>query len=366
MPTKVRDVIDLMEIIAPPWMAIKGDPIGLHTGNPDTRIKNIMVALDASHAAVKEAKQKRCQMLVVHHPRFYHPLKNLDESTSMGARAAEIVRAKLAVYCAHTNLDVAPGGVNDTLADLVGLIKIQPISQDINDPMLKLVVFVPDSHLQTVRNEICTAGGGIIGEYCDCSYRSQGIGSFRGSDISKPYLGNSGQFEEVEEWRLEILLTKSIRPQIESALRRTHPYEEPAFDIYLLANNTHYGLGRIGQLKRPVSLKTLARRLKKDTKAPGTLVLGEQNRKVSRIAVWSGSGCPVKTVIANQAETLVTGEIGYHDTEILNDAGVSCIMLGHGPCEDIILPGLAENLRQGLADITVHEYREAVPPMWSV
>ena len=366
MTTTVRDVIQTMEAIAPVWMRYPDDPIGLHAGHPDWKVKRVLLALDATLAAVREAKKRKCQMLITHHPRFYRPLKNLDESQPMGALAAEIARAKLAVYCAHTNLDVVPGGVNDVLADLAGMGKKRaPMVSVAKDPFLKLVTFVPDSHVEMVREALCSKGAGVIGQYRDCSFRTAGTGTFRGASGTRPHVGKAGRLEEAKEWRLEVLLKESECDAVVHALRDKHPYEEPAYDVYVLHKNESFGQGRMGLLKRPTKLGLLARKMKKATGSPGTLVLGDATKPVQRIGVWSGSGFRGEGVADLALDAIILGEIDYHTSEILEQVDTGCIALGHGPCEQVVLPWVAENLRRALPDLSVEVAKEGVVKMWS-
>jgi len=366
MTTRVRDVMRAVDAIAPRWLAAAGDPVGLHAGHPERRIRRVLVALDASLRAVEEAEARGCEMLVVHHPRFYRPLATLDESTPLGLLAARMVRARLAICVAHTNLDAAPGGTNDMLADLVGLDDPRPLAVHAEDRWLKLAVFVPESHREAVRAALCEAGAGVIGAYADCSFRTAGIGTFRGADGTSPFIGKAGRFEEAEEWRLEVLLSERSRDGVVTALRAAHPYEEPAFDLYPLADAHRYGCGRVGALRRPDSLRALARRLKRACRARSIHVLGEPAQRIRRAAVWAGSGVPLPAVLASQADLLVVGEVGYHDLEILAQQGLAAIVLGHGPCEEVVLPILARKLRAALKGVEIRVLRESVPPLWGV
>jgi hypothetical protein len=101
---------------------------------------------------------------------------------------------------------------------------------------LKLAVYVPESHLDEVAAAVADAGAGRFERYDMCSFRSRGVGSFRGGGNSKPFLGLPGQLEAVEEWRLEASLPERRLEEVEAALNRTHPYDEPAFDFYPLAS----------------------------------------------------------------------------------------------------------------------------------
>ncbi len=366
MPMRIADVIEIMNRLAPPELALPDDPNGLRTGRADWPVRRVLVALDVSAKAVAEARRRKCQLLIVHHPPFYRGLRNLAESAGEGELAAALVRAKLAVFAAHTNLDTAPGGVNDALAEAAGLRETRPLAIHYRERLLKLAVFVPESHLTEVREAVCDAGAGQIGEYSNCTFRVAGTGTFRGSDATNPFLGQAGKFEEAAEWRLETILPESLRPGVEAALRAAHPYEEPAYDFYLLADTRPAGLGRVGELPRPVKLGELARKLKKACRAPAARGLGDPQRSLRRLAVWSGGGCPAETVIASGAEAVVLGEMRHHELELYRAAGVGVIELGHGPSEEVVLPGLAANLAEALPEIVVEWLPESVPSPWPI
>ena len=354
MSCKVGEVIELVEAVAPPRLACEGDPVGLHAGRRGARVGRILLALDATRSVIARARRERFQMILTHHPRFYRGMRNLDEDTREGALAAEVARAGIAIYCAHTNLDVAPGGVNDVLADLAGLRETRrPLRVTLREPLLKLAVFVPESHLAAVQEALYAAGAGCIGEYTECSYRVAGIGTFRPGEGANPFIGKSGTAEEVEEWRLEVILPASARPAVELALHGAHPYEEPAYDIFTLCRAEDYGLGRIGELSREATLSALARRLKKATGSRSTIVLGEEKQALRRIAVWGGGGVAAGEVLAGGAQALVCGVISYHEAELLQERGVGIIALGHGPSERPVLGRLAESLREGLPGVEV-------------
>jgi dinuclear metal center YbgI/SA1388 family protein len=361
MPATVREVMELMEVIAPRRFAEPGDPVGLHAGDPRARVRKLLCTLDADAGAVRAARRGRCQMIVAHHPRFYRPLPDLDERKPLGRLAAEIARAKLAVFSAHTNLDTAPGGVNDCLAEAAGLGEARPLVRSIADPLEKLVAFVPPSHLDAVRRAVCDAGAGAMGEYTDCTFRTPGTGTFRPSAQATPYLGERQAFTEVEELRLESILPASARERVIAALRAAHPYEEPAFDILSMPLAERTGLGRTGPLRKPVTLAGLARRLKRATGGGPVLVYGDPKAKAATCATWAGAGCRVGPALEAGVDALVTGEIGHHDLERLAAAGVGVVVLGHGPSEALVLEPLAASLREGLPEVSVEVYADNVP-----
>ncbi|MBN2711149.1 MAG: Nif3-like dinuclear metal center hexameric protein [Planctomycetes bacterium] len=366
MPVSVNEVMDLMEVIAPTWMACDNDHVGLHVGDHKAKVKSILVALDATLPVVREARKRKCQMIVTHHPRIYRAMQTIDESTMLGQIVAELIRGKISLYCAHTNLDTAPGGINDILAEMAGIVEPQTLNVTTTDGYVKLAVFIPEGHEEKVREAICDAGAGFIGEYSDCTFRTPGLGTFKGGDSTKPYIGEAGKLEEAEELKLETIFPASQKKAIIDAMIEAHPYEEVAYDLYPLTGGKTYGLGRYGMLKAETTLKALAAKMKKATASPGTLVLGDPAKKIRKIAVWSGGGCPAAKVASLGVDAVVLGETGYHDTEIFETADVGCIALGHAPCEEIVLEWLAENLRTGLDGIKVEIASGGTPKMWSM
>ncbi|MDR1518530.1 MAG: Nif3-like dinuclear metal center hexameric protein, partial [Planctomycetota bacterium] len=259
---RVRDVVRAMEQIAPPALALAGDPAGLHAGDPEAPADRVLVCLDASLATLAQAEKGRYRMLVAHHPRFYRGLSTLAASHPDGRRAAAIAKSGLAVYSAHTSLDMAAGGVNDCLARAAGLVGAEVVKPEIREKLLKLTVFVPVSHIEAVRTAVCTAGAGCIGKYSDCTFRVRGVGTFRCGDDAKPFQGQPGSFEEADEYRLETVLGEFSAQAVVTAMLAAHPYEEVAYDLHPLFGQAKiYGFGRVGELPAPETLDKLAVRL---------------------------------------------------------------------------------------------------------
>lgn len=353
MPT-VKDVMDVMEAIAPSALALDGDPIGLHAGDQAGGVRRILLALDASLASIGEAAAFGADMLVVHHPRFYRGLSTVAVTDPSGRRAAAMIRAGLAVFSAHTNLDMADGGVNDTLADLAGLKEADIVKPEKSERLLKLAVFVPETHIEAVLKAVCGAGAGHIGKYSDCTFRVRGTGTFKGADDTKPFLGKPGILEEADEYRLETVFGEFDAPRVIAAMLRAHPYEEVAYDLYpLLGQVRRYGFGRVGDLAKKESLAGLAARMAKATSSRMTQYSGQPSAAVRRLAVWAGAGVDIRAVAASGADAVVAGEIGYHDVETLLDSGVAAITLGHGHSEEPVLRHVAKKLRAALPECQV-------------
>ncbi|KPW82977.1 hypothetical protein SAMN05216596_102493 [Pseudomonas congelans] len=101
--------------------------------------------------------------------------------------------------------------------------------------MYKLAFFVPPSHVDEVKSAVFAAGAGRIGAYDHCSWQVLGQGQFRPLDGSQPFIGQSGVVESVEEWKVELVVADELIQQVVLALKQSHPYETPAYEIWKLA-----------------------------------------------------------------------------------------------------------------------------------
>lgn len=100
--------------------------------------------------------------------------------------------------------------------------------------MYKLAFFVPASHLEVVKAAVFAAGGGRIGDYDHCAWQTLGQGQFRPLDGSQPFLGQTGQVEVVEEWKVELVVADDLIVQVVAALKQSHPYQTPAYEVWQL------------------------------------------------------------------------------------------------------------------------------------
>jgi dinuclear metal center YbgI/SA1388 family protein len=349
-PTKVSDILGIINKIAPPVLAEPWDNVGLQVGDPTAAVTRIMVALDPVPAAVDQAISASCQLLVTHHPLVFTPLKRISTADQTGALLHRAIRHGLAVIALHTNYDVAAGGLNDLLADRLGLAGSRPLKVTTRDELVKLTVFVPATHREQVLSALFRHGGGI-GRYDQCSFRTAGEGTFRPLDGAEPFIGTVGSRETVAEERLELLLRRSAQGAAVKALLATHPYEEPAFDLVPLLNEgVPLGLGRIGELAGPVSLAEFAARVKECLGVSALRLTGDPTRQVRRVALCGGSGASLLHEAARQgAGVLVTGDVKYHDAREAEALNIALVDAGHFATERLMVAGVADRLRQELA-----------------
>jgi dinuclear metal center YbgI/SA1388 family protein len=282
----------------------------------------------------------------------------------------ELLRSDVAVFSIHTALDAAVGGVNDGLAEILGIDDPKPIGDYVDyapELRYKLVVFVPSETLATVANAVFAAGAGAIGDYRDCGFHTEGTGTFLPLEGARPAIGRRGQFGKVRECRFESIVPADKLEAVVEAMKAAHPYETPAFDIYQLFDYANrFGLGRIGALAEPLRVEQIIDRIKQRTEAKAVGLVGPKKRLVRKAAVCAGTcGTIVHSVIAAGAELYLTGELKHHHALAAQEAGVTCLCLSHTVSERFILKKLAARLRELTNGLTIKiSRRDADPFTW--
>lgn len=349
---RVADLVAMLEAWAPREWAESWDNVGLLVGAMERPVSRVLVALELTEPVLAEAEEVGAELLVLHHPPIFKPLPALRFDQGAGGRLERLIRAGISVYAAHTNLDVAPGGVNDQLAAAVGLREPQVLQPTGEEKLLKLVTFVPPEHADAVRSALSAAGAGVIGLYDQCSFEIPGTGTFRPLPGANPYLGQVGDLERAAELRLEMVVPAARKQAAVAALLAAHPYEEVAYDLYPLANpGIARGHGRVGSLPAPVPLGELAEQVKQALAVPALRVVGDLDQLVTVAATAAGSGAFLfRAAAAAGAQALVTGDVDHHDAWDALDAGVAVIDPGHYASEALVLPAVAQRLQAGLAE----------------
>jgi len=338
-----------------PELAQGWDNVGLLAGDPRQGVKKVLLCIDLTPEVVREAKEKRVQLVLAYHPPIFDGLKKIRADRQ--AVIYEILSSRIGVYSIHTAFDVLPGGTSDVLADVVDLTDRKPVdmvSQAGNKS--KLVVFVPyeAKELQAVSLAIFKAGAGQIGEYSCCSFLTAGHGTFMGSAKTHPAIGKPGEFETVEEMRIEVVVDNDKVADVVRAMKAVHPYEEPAYDVIPLACvGEELGIGRIGNLPKPTDLKSVVATVKRRTGLKNVQIVDGGRAKLTRVAVGPGSCGKMLEQLAGKIDLFVTGEIRHHTALAARQAGTSVICLGHGNSERIALAGLKKMLAGPLGGVEI-------------
>jgi len=348
MPVTCQEIMTVMEKLAPRRFAAGWDNVGLMLGNPSQSIAHVLVALDATPELVDYAADAGVDLIITHHPLIFKAMSSIRTDSPIGGMVAKLLKADIALYTAHTNLDVAEGGVNDALADALRLLNRKPLRLESADPMVKLVVFVPVEAAEKVRNAIAQAGAGHIGNYSHCAFLTEGTGTFLPLDGTNPYIGEPGKLERVSEVRLETVMPESISSRVIKAMLEAHPYEEVAYDVYSLINpGIGYGLGRVGELPDCLSLRDFAEKMKSVLNASFVRMVGPENRVIKTVAVCGGSGADlIREAAQAGADVLVTGDVKYHDAQEAQNLGLAVLDAGHFATERPVLDTIAAYLER--------------------
>lgn len=347
MPVKCQTIIDAMEKLAPRYLAESWDNVGLLVGSPGQEITKLLIALDVTPELAARAGREGVDMIVAHHPLIFQPLKSIRIDQPLGAVLAGLLKHDIAVLAAHTNLDSAIGGVSDILAASLGLKDTRPLAGH-GEKLLKLVVFVPESHTEDVREAITRAGAGHIGNYSHCTFQTPGTGTFLPLEGTNPFIGQQGKLESVSEYRLETILPEAASRRVVGAMLRAHPYEEVAYDLYPLANKTVVaGLGRIGELSEPLSLSHIIGKVKTGLGLEHVRIAGDGSRLVKKIAVCGGAGGSLISAAAEAgADLFVTGDVKYHEAQEASQLGLTVIDAGHFATERPAMDAVAAYLSE--------------------
>lgn len=311
---KVNELITHIESWAPPGAAWESDNVGLQVGSSAAEISNILLALELNDKVLTQAIKKNCNFIFTHHPFIFKPIKTIDTSKDSKSKLVEkLIKNNISLFSAHTNFDFSKNGVSFELAKVLRLKNIEFLENTEKD-QYKVVVFVPGESEEKVANAVFQSGGGIIGEYNNCSYRINGKGTFQGSESSNPAVGKKQNYEFVDETRIEIITEKWNIGKVISSIVKAHPYEEPAYDIYPLDNkNPNYGYGAIGELVNPMKTNEFLDHVCKSLNTKNVRFCKGNGNPIKKIAVCGGSGSDlVHSAVRKNADAFITADIKYH------------------------------------------------------
>ncbi|HEU5268392.1 MAG TPA: Nif3-like dinuclear metal center hexameric protein [Jatrophihabitans sp.] len=315
MPT-LAELIDALDSWYPPDTAESWDSVGLGCGDPADRIERVLLAVDCVPATVAEAIDNGAGLLLTHHPLLLSGIRTVAADTPKGALLHRMIRAGVAHFVAHTNADVAAGGVSDALAERLGLLDCRPLQPDPRPAVDQLTVYVPLPDTDRLIGALAEAGAGAIGNYTECAYVVEGVGQFRPQPGADPAEGEIGVLHRGPENRVTVVLPRSRRTAVLAAMRAAHPYEEVAFELTeqpSLPAGT--GSGRVGRLPEPMSLAGftdfVCRRL--PPTVWGVRAAGRPDQQIRTVAVCGGSGAGyLPDVRRSGADAFLTADLKHH------------------------------------------------------
>jgi dinuclear metal center YbgI/SA1388 family protein len=363
---KLQDLLVHLRNIAPLDLAADWDNVGLLLGDADSDVRRVLTCLTVTPEVVAEATDKRADLIVTHHPILFRPTKNLTTASGEGRMLLTLARFNVAVYSAHTAFDNAPAGMNERIAARLQLTGVGPLRRR-TIQQYKVVVITPDKDLARVSDALFAAGAGTIGQYNECSFRVAGTGTFFGTEQANPTVGQKGRREDVSEWRLEVICPAERLEAVVAGLRRSHSYEEPAYDVYpLQPTSTNFGEGRLGKLPRATPLAELARSVRTLLGAAGMQFVGDPAKSVQSVAIVCGAGASMlPEVLAAGADVFITGELRFHDCLAAREQQLALLLPGHYATERFGMEELARELQALLPELQVWaSQRECDPVQW--
>ncbi|GAO41304.1 Nif3-like dinuclear metal center hexameric protein [Flavihumibacter petaseus] len=360
---RINEITDALEQLAPPAFQEAYDNTGLLTGNSGWDCRGVLVSLDATEEIVQEAIDRDCNLIVAHHPILFSGLKKLTGKNYLEKAIILAIKADIAIYAIHTNLDNVLNGVNGRIARQMGLEHTR-ILQPKEGMLRKLVTYVPQGYLDQVRNALFAAGGGHIGNYSECSFSAPGTGTFRGGENTNPFDGTPGIRQESPEFKLELVYPLPMERAILKALRNSHPYEEIAVDLLPLGNR-HDGIGSgiWGELPVAMAETSFLEWLKGIFRVPVIRHTKLLNRPVKRVAVCGGAGSfLISNAIGINADAYITADMKYHQ---FFDADSRLLLAdpGHFETEQFTIDLLHEYLAEKFPTFAVFKTGQSTNPV---
>ncbi len=371
---RLADLISTLDGWFDPCWAEPWDAVGLVCGDPDEPVERVLLAVDPVPATVAEALQTGSGLLLTHHPLLLTGVHGVPADDPKGALVHRLIRGGVAHFVAHTNADIADPGVSDALAERIGLTGVGPLAPQPDEPLGKLVAYVPAPDAQRLIDALADAGAGAVGDYDRCAWTSEGTGTFRPLGGAHPALGQIGEIEQVAETRIEMVVPAKRRRAVVAALRATHPYEEPAFDLLAgLPIPGRRGSGRVGELAEAVPLRDFLAQAAAALPATqwGMRAAGEPARLVRTVAVCGGSGAAyIEDARRAGADVFLTADLKHHAAvEAVAERGADAMALvdaAHWATEAPWLDAVAARLRAAFGTTVEVRVSRRVTDPWTL
>ena len=360
---KINEIISFLEFTAPPSLQEDYDNAGLLTGSAGWDCTGIICTLDATEEVVKEAISKKCNLIVAHHPIIFKGLKKINGNNYIEKTIIAAIKNDIAIYAIHTNLDNIMQGVNGKIAAMIGLKEIK-VLQEKKGTLKKLFTFVPVDKAGLVRSAIFAAGAGHISNYSECSFNTEGFGTFKGEAGTSPYVGEPGKQHQEKEVKMEVIFPAYLERKVIAAMKGAHPYEEVAYDIVSLSNTTpSIGAGIIGELPEKMDENQFLENLKTVFGIPVIRHSRMLGKPVKKVAICGGAGIfLISKALAAGADAFITADIKYHE---FFDADSQLLLadIGHYESEQFTINLLQEVLVQKFPTFAVLKTEENTNPV---
>lgn len=328
---KLRQIIQELEKLAPPYLAEKWDHIGLMVGEPEMEVGHVLCALDLNEKVVEEAIELKADCIITHHPFLFKPISSLDLSCGKGRLIKKLIVNDIAVYSMHTNFDIAWGGLNDYLAQGLGLTNIKVLSPTHETCFCKVIIYVPTEAVERVREVIIKDSHTAIGDYAGCTFSVEGEGTFIPLEGSQPFIGTTHQLTKVAEKAIGFMVEEAYTEAIIDKIRQVHPYEEMAYDIIKLENSKKIaGLGRYGDLEESLTIEEMIAKIKHYFGISSLRISTQDtSQKINKVAICSGEGSELIARASQVADLYITGDMKFHQAQMAQELGLTLVDVGH-------------------------------------
>jgi dinuclear metal center YbgI/SA1388 family protein len=353
-PIRVRDILAVVDEVAPLAGAEPWDNVGLLLGSADHEVQGVFVALDPTLDALELARQRGANVLVAHHPLLMEGARRVVAGSAIGDRLLAAARQGVSVIAAHTCADAVPALATEAIAKALGLTDVRPLLTASGAAAYKVVVYVPPAAADGVAEAMWQAGAGAIGDYSECSFRAAGTGTFRPMPGATPAQGEVGRLEVLDEIRLEMLVPGPRLAATIAAMTEAHPYEEVAFDVFRMENAPRRGFGCVGKLAAEIPYEGLMAVCERIFGTRPFLPAGAppedvMTGSVSRVAVMPGSAREAPEAAADAgAQVLVCGEMKYHESLDAGARGVLIMAVGHAASELPLVAALGAAVKRSI------------------
>ncbi len=350
----IQDVIDVLELWAPISSQESYDNSGLIIGNKQKEVNSVLICLDCTEKVVDEAINKNINFIISHHPIIFKGLKKLNSTNYVERIVEKCIKNEIALYSIHTNLDNSFYGVNYEIASRLSLNNCSILKPKIN-VLSKLIVYVPKDNLESLDKAIFNAGAGSVGAYDQCHFRNDGVGTFRPNKNSDPYIGETNIRSEVNEFKVEYLVSNHLLNNVLQAMNNAHPYEEVAYDILPIKNiNKYEGSGMIGSLEKSINEIDFIEKVKEKFNCSMIRHTQLLNKKIKNVAVCGGSGIfLLSDAIKKKADVFITSDVKYHDF-FDTENKILLLDIGHYESEQYTMNLISDHLMKKITNFAVH------------
>lgn len=360
---RIQEVINYLESLAPLSSQESYDNSGLIVGDKNTEITSALIALDCTEEIIEEAINKGCNLVIAHHPIVFKGLKSFTGKNYVERTVIKAIKNDIAIYAIHTNLDNYLNGVNFEIGKRIGLKNLKILSP-VKNKLIKLSVYCPKVKAEEVKTALFKAGAGNIGNYSECSFNTEGKGTYKANENANPSYGEKGIRHEEEELRIEVLVSSHRKGQVVSAMLKAHPYEEVAYDLFPIENSNNYeGAGMIGKLEKPMPITDFLNHLKNIFNVPCIRHTSFIKEEIETVAFCGGSGSfLLRRAIGKKADIYITGDFKYHEFFDAEDK-ITIADIGHYESEQFTKNLLYDILTKNFPKFAVHLTEENTNPI---